>query len=134
MVQRIVVHNIAARPIECIVAALDSRHSSCAFSAVAASAVTLSAPALQASPVAASITAAAGIGCPQHSHIGCSIGSNDAKHESQIGMRLAFCSVVPQIRQGRKQHCGKRVNGCSQYHNAFSKREGYDERYSTTAG
>ena len=41
-----------------------------------------------------------GNGLPQHSHIGCCIGWNDARHDSHIGMRLAVSSVVPQILQG----------------------------------
>jgi len=46
------------------------------------------------------VDAVAGNGRPQHSHIGSCIGWNDAKHNSQIGMRLAVSSVVAQIRQG----------------------------------
>jgi len=46
------------------------------------------------------VAAAAGNGRPQDSHIGTCIGWNDAKQDSQIGMRLAVSSVVAQIRQG----------------------------------
>ena len=76
-----------------------------------------------------------GNGLPQHSHIGGCIGWNDARHDSQIGMRLAVSSVVAQIRQGAGNSTAASASmAVRNIKLSLASERGHRERYSTTAG
>jgi hypothetical protein len=76
--------------------------------------------------------AATGNGRRQHSHIGCFIGRIDARHDSQIGMRLAVSSGVAQIRQGAGNSTAVSVSmAVRNIKLSLASESGHSERYST---